>query len=268
MVSLPSDYHTHTTYSCDAFDTIDAMCRHALAIGLREVAFTDHLDLHPMDSCTAFYRPADFLADLEVCRAAFPMLVLRAGVEIGEPHRYADRVAAMIDGRRYDVRIGSLHWVGDEMVFEDGYFARRSKDRAALDYFEEMLCMVRHGGFEILGHLDVFRRYGVMYYDDLDLAPYEEAIRAILQTCIAGGIAVEINTAGLRYPSKRLHPDLEVLRWYREMGGERLTVGSDAHRAEGMALGFDLAREMALAAGFTRLCRFENRQVCGWAAIT
>lgn len=265
MHTLP-DYHTHTLYSCDAFDTMEVMCRRALALGMEEIAFTDHLDIHPADSCTGFYRPAEYLASLEACRKIFPMLTLRAGVEIGEPHRFAGAVAAALDLAMYDVRIGSLHWVGDELVFADSYFEPRSKERAALDYLEEILCMVQHGGFEILGHLDVFRRYGVGYYGSLDIEPYEEIVREVLQACIDAGIAIEINTSGLQH-FEQPHPNLAVLRWYREMGGEMLTFGSDAHQAEALAAGFQQACQIAKVAGFTRLCRFEKRRVCGWVDI-
>ncbi len=265
--ALPFDYHVHTTHSCDAHTTIAAHCRQARAIGLAEIAFTDHLDFTPHDVCYGFYRAAEFHTALEAARAAFPTLTLRAGIEIGEVHLFTDKINTLLAAHPYDLVIGSLHWVGDEIVFSSGYFETRTKDAAALDYFAELLRMVRHGGFEILGHLDVVRRYGAGYYQDFALTPYEDAIRAVLEACIEKGIALEINTSGLRRALGQTHPNLEVLRWYRAAGGELLTVGSDAHRAKDLAAGFDAARTVARAAGFTRLCRFEGRQVAGWVPL-
>jgi histidinol-phosphatase (PHP family) len=268
MPALPYDYHTHSTFSCDARDTIDAMCRKALEIGLSEIAITDHLDMHPKDSCYNYYRMAEFHEALAAARKKYPSLTIRAGVEVGEMHRFHEAVMPGIDALPYDLIIGSLHWVGDDIVFEREYFDRRTRDQAAVDYFEEVARMVRFGGFNILGHLDVVRRYGAEYYGGLDVTPYQDAIRAVLRACIEGGIAIEINTSGLRRPIRETHPNLETLRWYREMGGELLTVGSDAHGTGYVASGFDQAREIALAAGFTRLCRFERRRLLDWVEIT
>jgi histidinol-phosphatase (PHP family) len=266
-IFFPFDYHVHTHHSCDAHNTMTEMCRRAARLGLAEVAFTDHLDVHPRDDCSGFYRPAAFWADLEACRADFPSLTIRAGVEVGEIHRFYAEVTPTLEAYPYDLVIGSLHWVGDDASFQRSYFERRSADQAALDYFAELERMVRHGGFDVLGHFDFFRRYGFGFYGGLDLAPYEDVVRLVLQGCVERGIALEINTSGLRCSLGQTIPNLQVLRWYREMGGELLTVGSDAHRTSDLAAGFEETRALALKAGFTRLCRFERRQVVGWVEI-
>jgi histidinol-phosphatase (PHP family) len=89
----------------------------------------------------------------------------------------------------------------------------------------------------------------------------------VWQACIAEGIGIEINTAGLRLSVKETHPSLAALRWYREMGGELLTLGSDGHRPGHVGYGLAEALDLARAAGFERVCTYEQRQVARWIAI-
>ena len=267
MTPLPFDYHMHTHHSCDAHASVAEMCAHAVALGLSEVAITDHMDWHPLDDCTGYYQFDAAIAEIEACRARFPALAIRAGLEVGEPHRFLDEVAPLLDAYPYDLVIGSLHWLGDEIVFEDAFFEVRTPDQAAEDYFTEMARMVRRGGFEVLGHLDVVRRCGFDFYRRFDIEPYGDLIRPVLRTCVEEGIALEINTSGMRRALQQPFPSLPVLRWYKEVGGELLTVGSDAHALDQIGLCFTVARDLALQAGFTRLCRFERRQVVDWVAI-
>ncbi len=90
-------------------------------------------------------------------------------------------------------------------------------------------------------------------------AAYEAELRAVWQACSERGITPEINTKGLRSPSKQLHPTYEALCWYVEMGGEAITVGSDAHHAESIAQDFQVAYACAQAAGVRYLCQYKKR---------
>ncbi len=267
MAVLPYDYHMHSTHSCDGKASMADMCRQAVATGMPEIAFTDHFDRHPMDFCHGYYEPDALWADLEARRAEFPELTIRAGVEVGEPHRFMDEVKPILDAHPYDFVIGSLHWVNNGVVFDNRFFNKRSVDRVAELYFTEMERMVKYGGFEILGHLDVVRRQGFDFYGRFDIEPYEDLIRPVLRACIEGGIAIEINTSGMRRALQQTFPGLPVLRWYRQMGGALLTVGSDAHTTEHLGFCLTVARDLALQAGFTRLCRFERRRVLDWVEL-
>lgn len=264
------DYHMHSIDSCDSTATMEAMCASALAHGLREIAFTEHLDLNPGDQCPGFYQPGRYFERLEAARAQFgPQgLVIRAGVEIGEPHLYAEAHRAVLERWPYDVALGSLHWTGPHSVFDKAYYRVRSPRDAFAPYFMELAEMVRGGGFEILAHVDVVKRVGYDVYTRFDTREWEDLFRPVWQACIEGGIAVEINTAGYRRGVHEAHPALEALRWYRQMGGDLLTLGSDAHRPGHVAHRFDDALALARAAGFTRLCTFEQRRIAGWLALS
>ena len=254
------DLHTHTRFSPDSSTTMEAMCHRAVSLGLRQIAFTEHVDFVPADMGYDFFRPAAYLAEIVRCRELFgDQLTILSGVEIGEFHRFRPQADALLSACSFDLVVGSLHWVGNELVFQAPYFQRRSKDRAHQDYFADLELMCQGGGFDVLGHLDIVKRYGFDKYGRIDLAQYQDAIRPILAALIRNGIALEINTSTIRRPVKQTSPGAMVLDWYREMGGELLTIGSDAHSPVDLATGWETAVEMVRAAGYTHLTTFSNR---------
>ena len=266
---ITQDYHTHSEISCDGRSTMVEMCRAALRQGITEIAFTDHFDMHPKDSCTGFYKPDMYFEKLAAARQTFAPqgLTIRAGVEVGEYHIYHDGVKPVLEAWPYDFVLGSLHWVGDDLMFDRAYFRAHTPQEAIAPYFTELLKMVRFGGFDVLAHADVFKRVAYEIYQRYDAREWEDLIRPVWQACIEQGIGIEINTAALRRDIGQIHPSLDALRWYREMGGELLTFGSDGHEPDQVAYGFGTARDLALAAGFTRVCCYENRQVVRWIVI-
>lgn len=266
---VPHDYHMHSNVSCDSQATMAQMCRSALAAGIFEIAFTEHFDPKPEDVCHDFYNPAVYFENLAAARQEFaPLgLTIRAGVELGEYHLYQDVQKPVLDAWPYDFVFGSLHWVGDENVFDEGYFRSHSLREIAEAYYTEMLRMVRFGGFNVLTHPDVIKRVASKVYQRFDIGDWEDLVRPVWQACIEQGIGIEINTSALRLPIHEVHPGPAALRWYREMGGEILTLGSDSHRPEIVGFGLAEALDLARAAGFTRLACFEQRKVARWIDI-
>ena len=257
---FPHDYHLHSNFSCDCKTSIIEQCLSAIHKGLPEIGIADHFDLHPGDECQGFFRPTEWAADFDQARREFAgRLILRAGIELGEPHIYQAECQALLQSYPFDYALGSLHWVGDEVVFDRGYFQRQADEAYGL-FFRELERMTRVGGFDVLSHFDVVVRVGVPIYGGYDPRRYEEMIRAVLQNCIAHGIALDINTQGLRNRCQRLTPGVEILTWYRELGGERVTLGSDAHQPDNIAAHFDLALEAMQAAGLKYVTQFEQRE--------
>jgi histidinol-phosphatase (PHP family) len=256
---IPHDYHMHTSFSPDCRFTMAEMCSSAIAKGIPEIGFAEHFDLHPDDTTRDWFRLEPWAAELERCREEFDgQLTIRAGIEIGEPHLFADGAKDILGRYPFDYALGSLHWVGRESVFERSSFERPA-DEAFRLYFEELERMAASGGFEILGHLDVPVRTAFDVYGRYDACRYEPAIRAVLGRCVENGIALEINTASLRRPANVLNPGPPILQWYADMGGERITLGSDAHRPEHLAAGLSVAIEAARAAGLRHVTRFDRR---------
>ncbi len=260
--SMPHDYHLHTTFSMDSQMPMEDACREAIRLRLPQVCFTEHVDYVPEDEGVGFFDPDAYFAEIQRCRDLFgDQLIVRAGAEIGELHRFPPEAARLTTSYPFDFVIGSLHWVGDDLVMDPRYFDGRSRDDAYAAYFTEMLELVQQGGFDVVGHLDVPKRYDQEALGQFDSCRHAEQIRAVLRACVEKGIGIEINTGSMRRTGGDPSPSPVVLTWYRELGGEILTFGSDAHRPAHMAYAFDRASDWALQAGFTQLASFERRQL-------
>jgi histidinol-phosphatase (PHP family) len=267
MMTTLSDYHVHSDFSPDCAVPMAAMARQAVALGLPEILFCEHQEYHPLEGDSCRLRADEWFAEIARLNEEHRgRLVIRAGIEVGQPHRYAAEVRPLLAAYPFDAVTGSLHWIGNHNVFDPAYFAANPNGAGYRGYFEELVRLATAGGFDILAHIDVIKREGFKHYGFYDIRPYEELVRATFRGLIANGIALEINTAGLRRTVNEAHPPLVALRWYRELGGELLTLGSDAHQPEHIAHGFDVAREMARAAGFERVVRYRQRQA-EWAAL-
>ena len=262
MIYSPIDYHNHTSHSWDCRIPMAEMIRAAMDIGLQEIAFTDHFDQFDENMRRPKYDAQAYFETLKANRTEFESegITIRAGVEVGEPHLSAEIVRPVLEKYPYDVVLGSLHFAEGLSMSDATFFQKYPIQEAMKRYFGEMTEMVKKGGFDLLAHLDFPKRRAYKVYGRFDLREFETEVREVWQACIENGIGIEINTAGLRHDVNQLHPTVEALTWYREMGGEILTIGSDAHRPSDIGAGTNIALEAALLAGFDSVTSFENRQ--------
>lgn len=259
-VGSPQDYHLHTSFSADSQMPMATACETAIALGLPEICFTEHVDLVPDDPDAGYFDPVSYFAELARCRERFAgRLTIRAGVECGESHRIRVQQDELTAAYPFDFIIGSLHWVGSHSVMELEYFEGQTRREAYGAYFRELLNLIREGDFDVLGHLDVPKRYEFPAHGHFDPSEFAEEIRVVLAACITRGVGIELNTGSMRRTEGDPSPSPEVLGWYRELGGEILTLGSDGHRPPHMAYDFERALAMIRAAGFTHLTTFERR---------
>jgi histidinol-phosphatase (PHP family) len=257
---IPLDYHMHSTFSYDGDSSPEAMCRRAIELSLPEIGFSEHWDVGPYEETPRFLRPGAWWDELDRLRSLFAgQLILRAGIEIAEPHLYTDETAEIISRLPFDYVLGSVHYVGEHLMFEESYFRQYTADEVYHAYFAEMDRMVRSADIDIIAHFDIPARTAkpILGYDP---TRYEDAIRAILAIVIERGLALDVNVAGLRKPAQNLMPDPLILRWYAEMGGERITFGSDAHSVNHLGLNLDRALLAVREAGLASVTQFEQRQ--------
>ncbi len=256
---IPQDYHIHTDYSCDCKATMIEMCQAAIDFNIGEIGFCDHYDLMPEDPCYAFLRVDAWWESLQRCREEFhDSLTIRAGVELGEPHIFQDEIHEMLEKYPWDYSMGSLHWVGSKTVFDRSYFEVPA-DVAYRTYFLELAEMAANGDFDILAHMDVVKRYGFDAYGVYEPLEFESEIRDVLRICVSRGIALEVNTAPLRRPVNQISPSDVILSWFREEGGQWVTLGSDAHLTQHVGFGLESAIKFLRSAGFEKLASFESR---------
>lgn len=266
---IPVDLHVHSNCSADGLSSIEEHARRAQVLHLDEVGFCEHVDLDPRDRSYGFFDPGCYDLEIDAARAAVPDVVLRQGVETTYQGGLEEELGAWLAGRSWDYVVVSVHLVdyadGWAMISESGamdaYFAAHSQRQAYGPYFAEVLRATQSGLGDVLGHLDLVKRYGVRHYGPLDPVVFEAEIREILRTAAHRGMGLEINASGLRQMPGEPYPGLTVLRWFRELGGEILTVGSDAHQAGDLGRGVAQALDMAREAGFRAIATFESRQV-------
>ncbi len=255
------DCHCHTRFSADGHGDPRELCLQAIEHGLTQVALTDHLDSDPAD-------PARDYFDYEACRAAAlacrdefaDKLQVAFGVEMDFQLRSAAESAAGLEGREFDLVIGSAHYVGGEMGWVDETYESLTENDAYTTHFEGALATARSGLIDVLAHLDLVKRYAIPIYGPCDLVPYADIIDEILRECIDRGLALEVNTSGLRQAPEEPFPGPAIIGRYRELGGELIAVGSDCHRPSDVGKGIAEAIDMIRTAGFKALTVFEDRE--------
>ena len=159
-------------------------------------------------------------------------------------------------------------WKDDLPNFSRRYFRDQTLEEGVTSYFTALEVQAAAGDFDVLAHFDIICRAAHRAFGTAiaDYSPYEDFIRQVLRTLVQRGKGLEINTATTYRGMGGLASALQVLRWYRELGGEIITFGSDAHHARDVGAGCDDALEVARSAGFDRLATYEGRQV-RWVKI-
>jgi histidinol-phosphatase (PHP family) len=230
---------------------MEQSCERAIEVGLPAIAFTEHADWALVHEGQHSVNMAGYFDAIERCRAKFKDLRILTGVELGEPHWFPRETAEVLAAGPLDQVHGSIHCIrlGGRLVDASQFRERPGIDfhEAVREYFHETLAMVDSGQpFETLAHLDYPKRYwldGLAPYREQD---YEAEIRAILVAAARTGRVLEVNTTR----GHTLCPDITVVRWWREVGGQAVQYGSDAHQPDKVAEGFKLATQMVEAAGF------------------
>lgn len=243
-------------------DMLDA-CRQAVAMGMTGICFTEHHDYcsdHAARNSDGhveidipFYQQQIALArekygkQLDICE----------GVELGLQACNSKEVKAFLGEHFFDYIIGSIHTIDRQEISTGAFYEGKTKEEAYTAYFQAVYDMViTQPVFHCLGHLDLVRRYRGYEDNTIDDRKFGGMIDEILQALIDQGLGLEVNTAGLRYGVGSMHPDISILKRYRDLGGDIVTCGSDAHRAEHVAMDIKEAYALLKACGFSHVSRF------------
>ncbi len=254
------DYHTHSELSPDADFPLADMARAAVAAGLSELCVTDHYDTLDVEGRRAGpYDWAPALAQFTAVREAFRgRLKLRLGIEFGSGH--LDASALEQAPEELDFVIGSLHNRSEAKGGVDFYYGPYDSPQVCTetleDYFTSMERLAPLPVYDVLGHIIYPLRYMVRDGQSPSLAPYMERIRAILKATVQSGRGIELNT----YNGRTLADWKPVLALYREVGGEIVTTGSDAHFPENVGKGIREACGLLRDCGFRYVAGYEGRR--------
>lgn len=256
------DYHVHSDCSGDCSAAMIDVCRAAVARGVKAICFTEHLDFEPTDSCFNAFDYCLFMARIaEVRESMAGVIEIRAGIEVDFQSKFRAEISEFLADKDFDYVLGAAHYVNGVILEDhDRYFPGKSAEEAYTPYFDNSLAAVETGWFDALAHLDLCKRYGVRYYGALDWDPYRERIEQILRAVIEQGMALEINTSGLRQSPGETYPCRGMLELYYALGGRAIIVGSDSHRVEDVGGGIADALELAQSIGFDSVRVFADRQ--------
>lgn len=258
------DYHTHSSHSPDSSAGMEDMINAAIAMGLEDYAITDHIDFgwpHG-EIINSPYGIAKNVTAMEAAKKKFSDKInVLAGVEFSLRSDVDNIAQEIVNTYDFDFVIGSSHDVKGVDFFWPEFYDGRTIHEVYTLYYENLLDVVRNcNAYDVLGHFDYIKRLGKIVYDDTVCADCHEIIDAILKIVISKGKGIEINTAGITYGIGHLHPHINILRQYVNLGGEIITVGSDAHRPENIAQHFDVAHDVLQQLGVKYIARFNRRK--------
>lgn len=257
------DFHLHTEFSGDSETPVKSQVERAMALGMREICITDHHDYDALDAGDTFLLDfSSYFPALEKIRAAYANRIqVRTGVELGLQLHIQEYLEDLVSSLSVDYIIGSNHYIDGKDPYFPAFFENCTEQEAYAHYFEVTLNRVRRlQCFDILGHLDYVVRYGPHKNRDYTFPAYREYIDPILKCLIEHGKGLECNTGGFKAGLGHPHPTEEILVRYRELGGEILTVGSDAHTPAYVGYEFDRVQNLLRACGFRYYTVFHQRK--------
>ena len=261
---ITADSHLHTAFSADAAVPPRDQVLRAVDAGLTHLTFTDHYDPDcPEGDYDFTFDIDDYFRILTDLKEEFRGRIdIGIGVELGaQPHLH-DELERIASGYPFDFIINSTHLVGRTDPYDgEVYFRERTESEGLRAYFEEILKNLNaFDDWDICGHIDYAVRYMPSGVTDYKYEDYADILDEILKTVIAKGKGIEVNTAGLKAGLAFAHPHPSVLRRYRELGGELVTVGSDAHNPVQVGRYFDRAADALKEAGFQYYAWFRSRR--------
>lgn len=252
------DYHMHSNHSWDGQSTMEEMCQSAVRKKISEICFTEHLAVREGDLCYGFLDMECYGNEIDKCRRQFgDHVIIKKGLEIGEPHLLKDRIEPYTLNQGIDFIIGSVHNLDtiDLTIYIEG----KEQIESYTAYFEELLKCVSEGDIDVIGHFDLLKRYAFHLNGHYRHHDYEELIYEILKKAVSRNIGLEINTSGFRSGSMEIFPSQKILNVYKSLKGEIITVGSDSHHANMIGNNIAPIYFMLKQIGFEAVYSFEKR---------
>ncbi|MBE6613665.1 MAG: histidinol-phosphatase HisJ family protein, partial [Ruminococcaceae bacterium] len=252
------DSHVHTLHSFDGArdgsGEVSAVIDAAIAAGVNELSLCDHCDID--DVLDGIYPPFDAEAirdDILSTREKYAGKIrVNFGVELGQAHARREEANALLDRMGYDFVIGSLHNLRaypDFSLIKYDHMDVRQIHYLMRRMLSETMELIDFGRFSTLAHITYIQRYLTIHGRDFPWREYRDEFEKLFRAVIDKGLSLECNTSGLRRNSITM-PGYDLLAMYRECGGERITLGSDAHTARDVGKGIEEAAAELRRLGF------------------
>jgi len=263
-----ADCHTHTTFSPDGHQTPEEYLKAAQKAGLDLVTVTDHCECNnggAMPPSVGQWPDLDIKAYTEKFLKIKkpPTVDVRIGVELGQVTQAREFALNAYKSFDWDFILGSLHNIKNEYDFFYLEYTKLDVHKLLKQYLEELYELAECAnefGINCLSHLLYPIKY--IYRDgrELDLSEFDAEIHDVLQCAVKNGIGIEINTSSIAREYGDFIPCLKYAKMYHDIGGEIITVGSDAHYASRLGNYVTDAYKMLLEAGFKQITTFKKRQ--------
>ncbi|MCC8137520.1 MAG: histidinol-phosphatase HisJ family protein [Clostridiales bacterium] len=262
------DFHLHSEFSADSDTPAEDMVRRACSLGLQGMCFTEHLDIDaPPDPNGADFTFLDldaYFADLKILKDRYSGIIqIGSGMEFGMLPHLAGELSSLNQNHPFDFIILSQHFVAGMDPYYPEYFSCRTEREGYEEYFRtEYECLKRFAAkdYDTLGHMDYIVRYGPNRNQNFSYQAYSDYIDPILRHLISHGKCLELNTGGYKYGLEEPNPCADIFRRYRQLGGELITIGSDAHKPQHLAYDFNRAAALLTSLGFRYYTVFEQRK--------
>ena len=256
------DYHVHSNFSGDCDVRPEDIIIDAIKNGLKEICFTDHIDYDVPDLPDKFEFDADeyfeFMTNLK--NKYKDQIDIKIGVEIGLQAHVLNQCSDFVKSKDFDFVIASFHTHKNKDIYFTDILFRKSPKEVLNEYLDEIIYSLKnYKDYSVIGHLDLLKRYSndIM---NLKLEDFVGKYTEIFNIIIKNGKGIEINTSGLRQDAKVQFPDVELLKLYKELGGEIITLGSDSHGTGTLMYGFDHVKNILKEIGFKHISIFNKMQ--------
>jgi histidinol-phosphatase (PHP family) len=263
------NYHIHNQYSSDGRGSTEEVCEKAVELGFEEICFTNHAEtLSPagddwiLDLVEARQRYEQLQHEIERLQPEYPELRILLGAEYEFRPEWVETLDALTDSVDFDLIIGSVHVVDGQQISGgavSSYFKTRDASEAYGRYFQTIDEMVEWGGFDVVAHLDMAKRFGVKYYGPFDAKPFESQIRATLEKMVGKGLGLEVNTSGVVQAPAEPYPALDILKLAKGSHVATVTIGTDSHVPTSLEQGWEVGELMLKRAGFSEITLFSHR---------
>jgi histidinol-phosphatase (PHP family) len=246
-----ADYHVHPGYSLDASGTVDQYCRRALDLGIEEICFTTHYDSDPhrkeIDPFVQVDGEIVPLSEQSIGRYIDDVrgagerhrpsgLTVRAGLEVDYAPHIEEKLRRELARFDLDYRLGAVHCLDHIAISAsdeaERYFMTKSAGEMLSEYYGVLTRAVQSGLFEVIAHLDIYKKYGLGFYGKELLAGHRGLVEPVLELMAEKDVGIEINTGVLRKGHEEFCPGLEIVRLALEKGVKIIAYGSDAHKVD------------------------------------
>ncbi len=233
-MKIIAESHCHSNHSHDGIDSLESICEEAIRKGLKVLCTSEHLFLDSRDVGYGYFDLETYLEEVKRCHTIFQgELEVLSGVEFSETHLHLDELEALKEAP-IDMIVGALHWMEEGFFGEPEVLAKNNPKELIHDYYQRLYEMVIKGGFDTLAHMDLLKRYVAM-----DEKSVTDPMMKVLRSLVEQNIALEINTSTIRRDHLEPAASYALADAYLKLGGQRLTVGSDAHCLEDVGADFD-----------------------------